>query len=175
MPTERSFAVTPLGGIALEGRDDGAIVSLTLCARPGNDDTPRFEPLIRDIATALSDRLTTLELAVAPDVAGLHLDVLRAIASVPRLSFASYSEIARRAGRPRAVRFVASCVGKNPVPLLVPCHRVVPLSCGRNIHDAIRRPLLLGNFTPDRRLKADILRLEGYFDAKNSALINFLS
>lgn len=37
----------------------------------------------------------------------------------------SYSELARRVGRPQAIRAVASIVGKNPEPIKVPCHRVI--------------------------------------------------
>lgn len=40
----------------------------------------------------------------------------------------SYSELARRAGYPKAIRAVASAVADNPLPLLVPCHRVVRAS-----------------------------------------------
>ena len=35
-------------------------------------------------------------------------------------------EIARRIGRPKAVRAVGNALGRNPVPILIPCHRVVP-------------------------------------------------
>ncbi|NGP53505.1 methylated-DNA--[protein]-cysteine S-methyltransferase [Thioalkalivibrio sp. XN8] len=51
--------------------------------------------------------------------------VWRAIARVPRGEVISYTELARRAGNPRAVRAAAQACGANPVPLLVPCHRVV--------------------------------------------------
>lgn len=37
----------------------------------------------------------------------------------------TYKELARRVGKPRAIRAVASAVGKNPYPILIPCHRVV--------------------------------------------------
>lgn len=51
--------------------------------------------------------------------------VWRAIARIPRGEVISYAELARRAGNPRAVRAAAQACGANPVPLLVPCHRVV--------------------------------------------------
>ena len=37
----------------------------------------------------------------------------------------SYGEIARRIGRPRAVRAVGAANGRNPIPIVVPCHRVI--------------------------------------------------
>ncbi|MDL4821742.1 methylated-DNA--[protein]-cysteine S-methyltransferase [Actinomadura opuntiae] len=50
--------------------------------------------------------------------------VLRAAAAIPRGQTRPYAWVARRAGRPKAVRAVGSALGRNPVPLLIPCHRV---------------------------------------------------
>lgn len=54
-----------------------------------------------------------------------RIDVWRALVGVERGRTLSYSELARRAGHPRAVRAAASAVANNPVTLLVPCHRIV--------------------------------------------------
>lgn len=51
--------------------------------------------------------------------------VWQELAGVPRGEVVSYSELARRMGRPEAARAVASACGANPVALIVPCHRVV--------------------------------------------------
>jgi methylated-DNA-[protein]-cysteine S-methyltransferase len=51
--------------------------------------------------------------------------VLAAVRAIPRGATASYGEIARRIGRPGAARAVGGAVGRNPVGLLVPCHRVI--------------------------------------------------
>jgi methylated-DNA-[protein]-cysteine S-methyltransferase len=51
--------------------------------------------------------------------------VLEAVHAIPRGSVASYGEVARRIGRPGAARAVGGAVGRNPVGLLVPCHRVI--------------------------------------------------
>ncbi len=48
-----------------------------------------------------------------------------AISSIPYGSTATYSQIAEQIGRPSAVRAVANACGKNPVPLIIPCHRVI--------------------------------------------------
>ncbi|MFL5674453.1 MAG: methylated-DNA--[protein]-cysteine S-methyltransferase [Chloroflexota bacterium] len=52
-------------------------------------------------------------------------DVLGAVAEIPWGSTASYGEIARRVGAPRAARAVGGAVGRNPIGLLIPCHRVI--------------------------------------------------
>ena len=51
--------------------------------------------------------------------------VLEAVRAIPRGQVASYGEIARRIGRAGAARAVGGAVGRNPVGLLVPCHRVI--------------------------------------------------
>ena len=51
--------------------------------------------------------------------------VLAAVADVPWGSTVSYGEIARRVGAPRAARAVGGAVGRNPIGLLIPCHRVI--------------------------------------------------
>ncbi len=49
----------------------------------------------------------------------------RALATIPAGKTASYGEQARRIGRPKAVRAVGSANGRNPMPIVLPCHRVV--------------------------------------------------
>ncbi len=51
--------------------------------------------------------------------------VLEAVRAIPRGQVASYGEVARRIGRTGAARAVGGAVGRNPVGLLVPCHRVI--------------------------------------------------
>ena len=51
--------------------------------------------------------------------------VLEGVRTIPRGSTASYGEVARRIGKPGAARAVGGAVGRNPIGLLIPCHRVV--------------------------------------------------
>ncbi|MFW5867590.1 MAG: methylated-DNA--[protein]-cysteine S-methyltransferase [Armatimonadota bacterium] len=51
--------------------------------------------------------------------------VLRACAEIPWGETRSYGEIARAAGSPRASRAVGQALGRNPIPIIVPCHRVI--------------------------------------------------
>jgi AraC family transcriptional regulator of adaptative response/methylated-DNA-[protein]-cysteine methyltransferase len=68
-----------------------------------------------------------LERAIPLDVRGSQFQrrVWTAICAIPYGATRSYSEIAGAVGRPRAARAVARACATNPVPLLVPCHRVV--------------------------------------------------
>ena len=58
-------------------------------------------------------------------VTGFQAEVLRAAGTIPRGQVRSYSWLAARAHRPRAARAVGSTMASNPVPLIIPCHRVV--------------------------------------------------
>ena len=70
----------------------------------------------------------------------------------------TYGEVAEAIGAPRASRAVGSACGTNPVPIVVPCHRVVPATGG------------VGNYGlgPDR--KVELLRREGALDASQPEL-----
>ena len=54
-----------------------------------------------------------------------QMEVWRALMEIPRGRLVTYSDIAKRVGRPRACRAVGSAIGANPVSVIVPCHRVV--------------------------------------------------
>ncbi len=54
-----------------------------------------------------------------------QLDVLEELRRIPYGKTVSYGEIASRIGRPRAMRAVGAANGRNPVPIVVPCHRVI--------------------------------------------------
>ena len=72
--------------------------------------------------------VTAREITAACDLAGsteFEHKVFAALAKVRRGRVISYGELAAAAGSPRAARAVGSALGKNPIPILLPCHRVV--------------------------------------------------
>jgi len=54
-----------------------------------------------------------------------QMSVLRALQQIPYGETTSYADIAERIGRPKAVRAVGAANGRNPIPIIVPCHRVI--------------------------------------------------
>ncbi len=58
-------------------------------------------------------------------VTGFHRQVLLAAARIPRGSVTTYGALARSLGKPRAARAVGRALATNPVPLVIPCHRVI--------------------------------------------------
>ncbi|MFW6192474.1 MAG: methylated-DNA--[protein]-cysteine S-methyltransferase, partial [Gemmatimonadota bacterium] len=88
---------------------------------------------------------------VTPDLTGLtpfQQEVLEAISRVPFGERVTYGELARRIDRPKASRAVGNALGRNPVPIIVPCHRVV-----RSDGD-------LGGYTAGTGYKEQLLELE---------------
>ena len=80
----------------------------------------------RELAEYLAGR--RVDFSVALDLAGLppfQARVLRQAALIPYGRTRSYTALARLAGRPRAARAVGNALATNPVPILVPCHRVI--------------------------------------------------
>ncbi len=80
--------------------------------------------LAAQLADALAGRGRRLRL----DLGGLSAfeqEVLRKTLEIPRGEVRTYAWIAREIGRPRAVRAVGTALGHNPIPLLIPCHRVI--------------------------------------------------
>lgn len=81
-------------------------------------------------------------------VGGFRREVLRAMAAIPYGEVVSYAELADRAGRPRAVRAAGTACATNPVPVVVPCHRVV------------RSDGTIGNYGGGPDMKRTLLTLE---------------
>jgi methylated-DNA-[protein]-cysteine S-methyltransferase len=62
---------------------------------------------------------------VDPQGTSFQRDVWRALMKIPAGRTCSYSELARAIGRPDAVRAVGAANGANPIPIVIPCHRVI--------------------------------------------------
>ncbi len=83
----------------------------------------------RGVVTQLSEYLSgeRKEFSLPLDLRGtaFQLMVWKELLKIPYGRTSSYSEIAARIGRPNAARAVGAAVGANPVPIIVPCHRVI--------------------------------------------------
>jgi O-6-methylguanine DNA methyltransferase len=89
-------------------------------------DSERIQPYAEQIKRYLTGERTAFDAPV--DLSGLtafQRQVLQAVSRVPHGTVVSYAELARRIGRPRAARAVGQALGRNPVPLVIPCHRVL--------------------------------------------------
>ncbi len=138
-------------GVALPGVE---ALSVTLQRRDGRDLLVGISPEVRGRragATSLAALLDDLR-ASGDGTVGVLVDgtpftrtVLEALLRVPAGARITYADLAGSAGRPRAVRAAASVMARNRVPLVVPCHRIVPSGGGTGRYawgEAVKAALL---------------------------------
>ena len=121
---------SPVGTLTLIGRPDGALRSVRfgdgLPLPPGSTRAAgELDGAADQIAGYLAGRRTTFDLQLDPGGSEFQRRVWAALAEVPFGQTRTYAEIAAVTGSPGAVRGVGAANGANPLPIVVPCHRVV--------------------------------------------------
>ena len=113
-----------------------------------NDRAARRE--IRQLDEYFEGRLKRFRLPIdLRSITPFHRKVLDATAKIPFGRVLSYGEVARDIGQPTASRAVGNALGKNPIPIVIPCHRVI--AAGGQ----------LGGYTGGLRIKRALMRIEG--------------
>ena len=87
--------------------------------------TEVIKEAFRQLEAYLAGDLLTFTVPLAPHGTEFMLTVWKCLCEVPYGTTASYKEIALAAGRPKAARAVGLANNRNPVPLFIPCHRVI--------------------------------------------------
>ena len=148
-------AGTPGGLVRIsysEFRDDDAVLEdLARRISPRVLEAPaRLDGVRRELGEYFEGRRTDFEVPIDWALTrGFTTEVLRATAAVAFGRTTTYSEVAASAGSPRAVRAAGNSLGSNPMPIVIPCHRV------------LRRGGQLGGYTGGLERKEFLLRLEG--------------
>ena len=83
------------------------------------------ETAARQLADYFAGKRRDFDLPLAPRGTEFQQRVWQELQRIPYGQTLSYGEIARRIGRPTAVRAVGAANGKNPIPIVIPCHRVI--------------------------------------------------
>jgi methylated-DNA-[protein]-cysteine S-methyltransferase len=151
---ELLVAATPRGlvrvGLPNQDADElledlAARVSPRVLESPGSLDEAR-----RELDSYFEGRLTDFSLPLDWQLSrSFRRRVLRAVAAIPYGQTRSYTQVASRAGNERAVRAAGTACGSNPIPIVVPCHRV------------LRSGGALGGYGGGLPMKEALLRLEG--------------
>ena len=118
---------SPIGPLLLIG-DGRALTGLRMDAspEPGWRREPGAFAVAREQLRAYFAReRTEFDLPLAPHGTPFQLAVWQALTEIPYGETASYGEIAARLGRPSASRAVGAANGRNPIGVIVPCHRVI--------------------------------------------------
>jgi methylated-DNA-[protein]-cysteine S-methyltransferase len=84
-----------------------------------------FRDVILQLDAYFTGRLRRFELPLAPEGTPFQQEVWSALTTIPYGETVSYGDMARRVGRPTACRAVGAANGRNPIPIIIPCHRVI--------------------------------------------------
>jgi methylated-DNA-[protein]-cysteine S-methyltransferase len=123
---------SPIGQLLLAGDDDG----LKFIGFPEGKGKVDIDTAWEHSADCFPDAKSQLveyfqgerhffDLELAPSGTDFQLAVLGALQTIPSGETRSYLDIARQIGRPTAVRAVGAANGRNPLPIVIPCHRVI--------------------------------------------------
>jgi methylated-DNA-[protein]-cysteine S-methyltransferase len=84
-----------------------------------------FKEVIRQLKAYFAGKLTEFDLPLSPHGTEFQLKVWETLRTIPYGETWSYGELARRIRKPAASRAVGAANGQNPIPVIVPCHRVI--------------------------------------------------
>jgi methylated-DNA-[protein]-cysteine S-methyltransferase len=141
--------------VGLPNQDsDGLLVELAERVSPRVLEAPtELDRERRELDLYFDGRLERFDLPLDWSLSGgFQLRVQRAIAAIPYGETRSYTEMATSAGNERAVRAAGTACGRNPLPVVVPCHRV------------LRSGGALGGYGGGLPMKRALLELEGILD-----------
>jgi methylated-DNA-[protein]-cysteine S-methyltransferase len=117
---------SPVGDILLRADHQGRLTELYLRHDGAARDTGGpFEAVREQLDAYFSGELETFDVPLALDGTDFQLRVWDQLTRIPFGETISYSELARRLGDPKLVRAVGLANGRNPVSIIVPCHRVI--------------------------------------------------
>jgi len=123
---------SPLGPLLLVADDAGLREILFVHGRhpaqpesSWKKDPAPLKETIRQLRAYFAGELEQFALPLAPEGTPFQLEVWRRLCDIPFGETISYGELARRMGNPKASRAVGLANGSNPIPIVIPCHRVI--------------------------------------------------
>lgn len=150
--TYYSIYSSPLGPLTLEANDK-ALIGLSFGTFQPESGTEKKTEILEEAEKQLTEyfsgRRFKFDLPLAPEGTDFQKKVWSELRNIPYGKCITYGEQARRIGRPRAVRAVGGANGRNPIGIIIPCHRVI----GSNG--------LLTGFSGGLDIKKKLLALEG--------------
>ena len=115
---------SPVGPLALES-DGAALTALRFGPGGAGELCPVLEETRRQLEEYFSGRRREFDLPLTPRGTPFQQAVWRALMTIPYGETAGYGEIAARIGNPRACRAVGMANNRNPISIIIPCHRVI--------------------------------------------------
>jgi len=140
---------SPLGPLTIKSQD-GAIVSLDFKSSKASDNALELIQAKEQLEAYFDGKLQNFSLRLNPKGTTFQQKVWKALESIPYGQCVSYKTIAQKIKRPNAMRAVGGANSKNPLPILIPCHRVIGAS-GK-----------LVGYSGGMDKKIALLKIEGY-------------
>ena len=127
--TYYTYMESPIGPLLLAGNEDGlwkiGFPNRQESTSDWREDAQPFRETARQLAAYFAGELREFDLPVKMEGTPFQLSVWRALRDIPYGETISYGELARRIGNPKGSRAVGLANGANPIPIVVPCHRVI--------------------------------------------------
>jgi methylated-DNA-[protein]-cysteine S-methyltransferase len=132
MPTLFTKIKSPLGPLLLAADQSGLRqIGFAEGKHPAKsdpawiEDADFFDETVRQLRAYFAGDLKTFEISLAPQGTAFQLKVWKFLCDIPYGETISYGELARRIANPKASRAVGLANGSNPIPIIIPCHRVI--------------------------------------------------
>ena len=123
---------SPLGPLTLAADEQGLRqINFPQNGRPApadlewHEDPTALDEPIRQLRAYFAGELEGFDVSLAPEGTPFQQKVWRELCAIPYGETISYGELARRIGNPNASRAVGLANGSNPIPIIIPCHRVI--------------------------------------------------
>ncbi|PYJ53323.1 MAG: cysteine methyltransferase [Verrucomicrobia bacterium] len=116
---------SPLGLLLIAGDDAGLEAQPQRSDPAWREDAAPLTETIRQLQAYFAGELENFNLPLAPEGTQFQMEVWRRLCDIPYGQTISYGELARRVGNPKASRAVGLANGSNPIPIVIPCHRVI--------------------------------------------------
>lgn len=123
----RMTIASPVGPLTLT-EECGALVRIEFADAGAADRTPLLESAARQLDEYFAGTRREFDIPLAPVGTPFQQEVWRALRGIPYGATRSYKSVAEAVGRPQACRAVGMANNRNPLPVVVPCHRVVGAS-----------------------------------------------
>ncbi len=122
---------SPVGPLLLVASDAGlhhVMFANSKRAKPDpnwQEDASLLREAIQQLRGYFAGELESFDLVLAPEGTEFQCQVWRNLRDIPFGETISYGELAKRVGNPKASRAVGAANGQNPIPIIIPCHRVI--------------------------------------------------
>lgn len=124
---ETTYLKSPIGTLEIKGDENGLSSVHFLNSEEKNTSTISkvLQPIVKQLQEYFEGNRTEFNLILNPDGTTFQKKAWTQLMKIPFARTASYQEIANRLGDPKVIRAAASANGKNPIAIIIPCHRVI--------------------------------------------------